>query len=165
MNVKANSGSMIELGNALIDADMMGKQNLPCRLMVDDFKHKMWFRCGKTDINEDELYELADRLNDSPDFEWFAMRDIVSKTCGLAVIVPDGHFNTEEQVEEFINNCSCEIYYSIWIRESSYETEDHRFYAEIPTHKMNSEFEGENSSSFVVKRSHSLSEKETLGVR
>jgi len=109
------------------------------------------------------LYELADRLNDSPDFEWFAMRDIVSKTCGLAVIVPDGHFNTEEQVEEFINNCSCEIYYSIWIRESSYETEDHRFYAEIPTDKMNREFEGDNSSSFVIKKSHSLSVKETLG--
>ena len=163
MNAKANSGSMIELGNALIDADMMSKQDLSCKLMVDDFKNKMWFRCGKTDINENELYELADRLNDSPDFECFAMRDIVSRTCGLAVIVPDGHFKTEEQVEEFINKCSCEMYYSIWIRESSYETEDHRFYAEVPTDKMNREFEGENSSSFVIKKSHSLSVKETLG--
>jgi hypothetical protein len=114
--------------------------------MVDDFKNKMWTRIGKTDINKDELYELAARLNDSPDFECFAMRDIVSKTCGLAVIVPDGHFKTEEEGEEFINNCSCEIYCSIWIRESSYETEDHRFYDEIPTDDiMNSEFEGENS--------------------
>jgi hypothetical protein len=144
---------------------MTDKQQL-CKTMVDDFKNKMWTRIGKTDINKDELYELAARLNaryDSPDFECFAMRDIVSKTCGLAVIVPDGHFKTDEEVEEFINICSCEIYYSIWIRESSYETEDHRFYAEIPTDKMSSEFEGENSSSFVVKKSHSLSVEETLG--
>ena len=43
MNVKVNSGSMIELGNALIDADMMGKQDFSYKLMIEDFKHKMWF--------------------------------------------------------------------------------------------------------------------------
>ena len=140
----------------------MDSHPLSCTRMVDDFNNKMWTRCGKTDTNGNELYSIAERLNDSCDFECFAMRDDISKTCGLAVIVPNGYFNNDRQVEEFINN-SCGNYCTIWIRESSYETGDHRFYDEIPTDKINSIFEGENSSSFVVKTSHSLSYEETLG--
>ena len=89
----------------------MDSHPLSCTLMIGDFNYKMWTRSGKTtDINDDELYSLAERLNDSPDFECFAMRDVVSKTCGLAVIVPNGYFNTENQVQEFINHTSCGNY-------------------------------------------------------
>ena len=84
----------------------MDSHPLSCTRMVDDFNNKMWTRCGKTDTNGNELYSIAERLNDSCDFECFAMRDDISKTCGLAVIVPNGYFNTEKQVEEFVNDSS-----------------------------------------------------------
>ena len=156
--------TLTEVTRVLLNEIEKRKASGLIKLNVDDFNNKMWTRNGKTTINKNKLYSLAERLNDSCDFECFAMRDVVSNTCGLAVIVPNGHFNTERQVEEFINNSSCgNNYCSLWIRESSYETEDHRFYDEIPTEILISKFEGENSSSFVVKKSHSLSVKETLG--
>jgi hypothetical protein len=106
---------------------------------VDYMGNKMWMFSG---VNND-INVLLRFVEHNTHLECFVMQEVCTTKIGVALIIPDGAFDIDINIDTFIKSAQ-HLNLNLWIREQSFYEEDYRFYNDIPLESLQCPFNEDN---------------------